>query len=203
MRNRNLAAVAAIAALAACGKPTPGHGDNAAAANNAAASTAASNGIAPTNGGAAANATASAAPAAGVTLNPGEWETVVETAVTGLPPNLPPEAAARMKGQRMASRHCLSPERAAHPGGDFFSGKPVKGCVNNIRMVGGRVQGEMTCKDPRGETSTFAMDGSYGGDAFEAVMKATMTRGGQAMTMTSHSVGRRVAAACSAAAKDD
>jgi hypothetical protein len=201
MRNRNLAALVGIAALAACGKPTPGRSDNA-VANGTGANAAASNGTG-TAAAAAAGTAALPAVAAGATLNPGEWETVVETAVTGLPPNMPPEAAARMKGQRIASRHCLTPERAAHPGGDFFSGKPVPGCVNNMHMTGGRVAGEMTCKDPRGETSTFAIDGTYGGDNFEAMMKAKMTRGGQAMTMTSHTVGHRLAAACSAATKDD
>jgi len=197
MRKTNMAALAALALVAACGKPTPGRSDNGAAANAASANGTAAN-AAP-----AAPAPSSPVQTASVTLNPGEWETVSETAVTGLPANIPPEAAAKMKGQKITSRHCLSPERAAHPGGDFFSGKPVQGCVNNVHMTGGRVQGDMTCKDPQGGTSTFTMDGSYGGDGFEATMKATLTRQGQAMTMTSHTVGRRVAPACSAAAKDD
>jgi hypothetical protein len=198
MRKTNLIAMAAIAMLASCSKPTPARSDNGASANVAAASNAAS-----TSGAAAAPASAAPVQSAAVTLNPGEWETVSETAMTGLPPNMPPEAAARMKAQKIATRHCLSPERAAHPGGDFFSGKPANGCVNNIHMVGGRVQGDMTCKDPRGATSTFTMDGNYGGDGFEATMKAVMARNGQSMTMTSHTVGRRVAATCSAASKDE
>ena len=180
-----VAALAAIAALAACSKPTPGRADSNAAAH------------AP-----GAPAAVASAPAAGeVTLNPGEWETVVETAMSGLPANAPPSVVASAN-HKTTTRNCLTPEKAAHPGADFFGEKGQQGCTNSVTMAGGRSGGTLTCSDPRGATSTMTMDGRYGGDSYELTMKATMARAGQSMTMTSHSVGHRVAPICSAAAQD-
>ena len=184
MGKTKLAALAAIAALSACSKPTPARGDNAASAS--------------------ANAAATAAPAATaseVALNPGEWETVVETAMTGVPANVPPSVAANMN-HKVTTRNCLTPEKAAHPGADFFGDKGRQGCTNGVTMAGGRIGGTLACRDPRGATSTMTLDGRYGGDSYEMTMKATMAQGSQSMTMTSHSVGHRVAPTCSAASKD-
>ena len=169
MRTTALVTMAAVLALGACSKPTPGS-----AAKDG-------NGTAP----------APAASSAEVTLNPGEWETVSETQIAGLA-NLPPEVARRMKDHKVTSRQCLTPEKAAHPGADVFSDKNNKACTNNITMAGGRVQGTLTCKDPQGMASTMTIDGRYGGDSFEMTMKMNSARAGQEMTMTSHSVGRRV-----------
>lgn len=193
--------LALAAALAACGKPTPGRSDN-----NMAATTA-SNAVVPSS-----NATASAAPnpgaapatagaPGGVTLNPGQWETVTESAVTGLPPNMPPAVAAKMKSQKVTSLHCLTPEKAAHPGSDFF-GKASKQCKNDIVMAGGRVSGSMTCNGMGGGSSVVSIDGHYGGDAMDMSMKMSSTSHGQSMTMTSHMVGRRIGE-CPAGAKDE
>lgn len=202
MHKINAVTMSLILALAACSKPTPGRSDNGAVANSAAnGSTAVAN-----SGGPAAAPQGGSAPAAAagpeVKLNPGLWETVAQITRTGLPPNLPPEVAEKMKSQTVTSRHCLSPEKAAHPGGAFLAGAPAKGCTNNISMTGGRVSGSMVCKDPSGGTATFALDGSYGGDAFDMTMKMSMAKGGQSMTMQSHSVSHRVGA-CPAGQKDD
>ncbi|HMC91177.1 MAG TPA: DUF3617 domain-containing protein [Allosphingosinicella sp.] len=186
--------LALAAALAACGKPTPGRSDNGAAANASA------------NAGAPAETATAAAPAkpgapGGVTLNPGQWETVTETAMTGIPAGMPPAVAEKMKSQKMTSRHCLTPEKAAHPGSDFF-GKASKECTNNVVMAGGRVSGSMTCKSPGGSSSVISIDGQYGGDSMEMAMKMDMNSKGQSMSMTSHMVGHRVGE-CPAGAKDD
>lgn len=200
MRKIDAVTISLVLVLAACSKPTPGRSDNGAAVNSA------GNATAP-----AANASSTAAApqpgsasAAGpeVKLNPGQWETVAQITRTGLPPNLPPQVAEKMKSQTVTSRHCLSPEKAAHPGAAFLAGAPAKACTNNIVMAGGRISGSMVCKDPRGGTSTFALDGSYGGDAIDMTMKMSVAQGGQSMTMESHSKGHRVGA-CPAGAKDD
>jgi hypothetical protein len=193
--------LALAAALAGCGKPTPGRSDNGAAptagGNAAAPSTNASASAAPTPG--AAPATAGAP--GGVTLNPGQWETITESAVTGLPPNMPPAVAAKMKSQKATSLHCLTPEKAAHPGSDFF-GKASKQCKNDIVMAGGRVSGSMTCSGLGGDSSVVSIDGHYGGDAMDMSMKMSTNSRGQSMTMTSHMVGRRIGE-CPAGGKDE
>jgi hypothetical protein len=114
---------------------------------------------------------------------------------------MPPAVAEKMKSQKMTSRHCLTPEKAAHPGNDFF-GKASKECTNNVVMAGGRVSGSMTCKTPGGSTSVISIDGQYGGDSMEMAMKMDMNSKGQSMSMTSHMTGHRVGE-CPAGAKDD
>lgn len=187
-------AAAMVAALASCSKPTPGRSDK--SGGNAVRGNAA----------ATAPATASSAGTPGRNpLNPGEWETSVEVKMAGLPANLPPEAAKAMHGMKMVTRHCLTPEEAAKPSGDVFSGKDQKNCTRqDWTMSGGRLHGALVCKGSgSGTTTTMALDGQYGGDSFDVTMVMTGDHGGQSMHMESHSVGRRVADVCSAASKND
>jgi|GEM_PF-4530762 len=212
MRKIGFVALGMAAALAGCSKPTPGHGNAAsggAMANGSAANGAGSN-VSGANGAAANGATAAASAAGGGTatmasaLNPGEWETAIEMKMTGLPANMPPEAAKAMQGMKTVTRHCLTPEKAAKPTGDLFSGKPAQGCSNReFSVSGGRLHGQISCKSPQGTNSTMTMDGQYGGDSFDVTMTMTGEQGGRSMTWQSHSVGHRVAPTCSAAAKDD
>ena len=161
----------AALALGACNKPTPGTG--------------AKDG----NGAAAASAGSTSGE---VTLNPGAWEAVSDIQMAGMT-NLPPQVQERMKkGQRSTHRSCLTPEKAAHPGADFFNDKSNKNCTNNLKMAGGRIDGSMTCKDPRGMASTISMNGTYGGDNYDVSMKMTAERAGEGMTWSSHTVGHRV-----------
>ena len=197
MRKTGWIALGAVAALAACSKPTPGH-DNAAAGGPAANAAAAN----------VATATPSAAPGGAAAtmagaLNPGEWETAIEMKMTGLPANVPPEAAKAMQGMKTVTRHCLTPEKAAKPSGDLF-GKPAQGCSNQqFSLTGGHLHGQVSCKSPQGTNSTMTMDGQYGGDSFDMTMTMTGEQAGRSMTWQSHSVGHRVAPSCSAATKDD
>jgi hypothetical protein len=146
--------------------------------------------------------TASVTPAA-ARLNPGEWETVSEITMAGLPANMPPSVANMMKGTKVTTRHCLTPEQAQRPSGDLFSGKHQENCTRQgFTMNGGRLQGSMTCKDPRGAESTVTMDGQYGGDSFDVTMKMTAAHEGQGMTWSSHTKGHRIGA-CPAGGKTE
>ena len=193
MRTTGLVALGMIAALAACSKPTPGRSNAAASGANGTASASASAGT--PGGGAMSMASA---------LNPGEWETAVEMKMTGLPANMPPEAAKAMQGMKTVTRHCLTPEKAAKPTGDLFSGKAEQGCTNRqFSATGGRLHGEISCKSPQGVNSTMVMDGQYGGDSFDVTMTVSGEQGGRSMSWQSHSVGRRIAPTCSPGSKDD
>jgi hypothetical protein len=192
MGTKTLAVLGLALALGACGKSGNSASGNAAAAGNAAEPT--------------ATAQSGAAAAAGnIQLNPGEWETTSEMQMAGLG-NVPPEAAQAMKGlsRKTTTRHCLTPERARNPGGEMFSGKQQEGCSKQgFTFAGGRVQGSMTCKDPRGMSSTVTMDGQYGGDNFDVTMKMTASGEGRNMTWSAHTIGRRVGACPAGADKDD
>jgi hypothetical protein len=179
--------------LGACGKSGSQAAGNAAAGNAAAPSASAS--AAAPSGAAAGN----------IQLNPGEWETTSQMQMEGLG-NLPPQAAQAMKGlsRTTTTRHCLTPERARNPGGEMFSGKQQEGCSKQgFTFAGGRVQGSMTCKDPRGMASTVTMDGQYGGDNFDVTMKMTASGEGRNMTWSAHTIGRRIGACPAGADKDD
>jgi len=196
MGTKTIAILGLALGLAACGKSGSQAGGNAAATGNAAAP-AASASAGTQSGGATAGGN--------VHLNPGEWETSSEMAMTGLG-NLPPEAARAMKGltHRETSRQCLTPEKAQRPSGDLFAGKLREGCTREgFTFAGGRVQGTMTCKDPRGMASTVAMDGQYGGDSFDVTMKITASGEGRTMVWNSHSVGRRIGPCAPGADKED
>jgi hypothetical protein len=191
-----LAVLGLALALGGCGKSGSQASGNGAAAGNAAAPAASASAEAQGGGTAAAGA---------VQLNPGEWETTSQMTMTGLG-NLPPEAARAMKGlsQKVTTRHCLTPERARNPGGDLFSGKHQEGCSRQgFVFAGGRVQGSMTCKDPRGMASTVTMDGQYSGDSFDVTMKMTASGEGRGMTWNAHTIGRRIGACPAGADKED
>jgi hypothetical protein len=193
---RSTAAVALVmaAALASCSKPTPGRSNAATASGANGAATASTSAPAPSGAGSGAVATA---------LNPGQWETAIEMKMAGLPANAPPEAAKAMQGMKTVTRLCLTPEKAAKPSGDLFSGKPQEGCSHQeFAVTGGRLHGALTCKGASGATSTITMDGQYGGDSFDVTMTMTGNEGGRSATYQTHSVGHRIAPTCSGA-KDD
>jgi hypothetical protein len=185
-----LAAVAAIA-LVGCGK-----------SGNQAAGNAAAPGASESAG----TASGSAAAGGNIHLNPGEWETTADVTIGGLG-NLPPQAAQAMKGltHKVVAHHCLTPEKAAHPSGELFGKDLPEGCAKHaITMSAGAMSGTMTCKDPRtGGTSTTTIDGHFTGDTFDMNMKMAASHGGQNMTMTSHTVGRRIGACPAGGDKED
>jgi hypothetical protein len=203
MRKQIVALAMAAAAMAACSKPTPGRTDNGAAAAPGAPSNAAAPaaGTIVSGSAAAGNSTAAstATAAAAITpLNPGEWETSIETKIAGLPP----QVAKMMSGQKVMVRHCVTPEEAAKPKSDLFTGKKHSNCTGEqLALTGGRLHSVMECKDARGGASTMTMDGQYGGDSYDVSMTISGNDRGRQMRMESHTTGRRVAPSCSAAAE--
>ena len=173
--------LAAAAALVGCSKPTPGNG---AASGNMAAT-----------GGTSAAAGAGAGQAASRTdlkLNPGLWETTVEMSMAGMPESV----ASAMKGTKISTRTCITPEQASKPSGEVFSGKKNKECTYKDYNVGnGVIRGTVVCTGAQGNT-TMAMDGHYSGDSFDLAMKMASSGGpsGGGMQMETRTTGRRVGA---------
>jgi hypothetical protein len=205
MMRKEAIALALAAALAGCSKPTPGRSDNgagaAAGANAAAPANASASGNAAGANTAAAAATgnqAATTTAAVTPLNPGEWETAVEAKISGLPP----QVAKMMAGHKVVGRHCVTPEEAARPKSDMFSGSKHKGCTGEqMSLAGGRIHAVSECKDPRGGHTRVEMDGQYGGDSYDVSVVVSGEQRGQSIHMESHTTGHRVAPTCSAAAK--
>src|SRR5438270_3124229 len=169
MRMKILVAVSLVAALSACGKS----GERASG-----------------NQSAAAKGPAGSGPAVEMKLNPGLWETNVEMAISGAPADL----AGMMKGTKITTRSCITPEQASRPSGEIFSGKQRNGCTySNYSVSGGQVHGEMSCNERNGRGAmTMTMDGQYGGDSFDVTMNVDTRAVGQNMAIGSHTTGRRV-----------
>ena len=196
MRTKTLAVLGLALALGACGKSGSQAGGNGAAGNAAAPGASAS----------AGTASGSVAGGGNIHLNPGEWETTADVTMGGLG-NLPPEAAQAMKGltRKVTAHHCLTAEKAEHPTGELFGKDLPQGCARHaINMSAGSISGTMTCNDPRtGGTSTTTIDGRFTGDTFDMNMNMRASHGGQNMTVTSHTVGRRIGACPPGSDKED
>jgi hypothetical protein len=182
MTTRTAMAAAALVALAACGKSGQQSQSNGSGGNGSATATA------PAQGGGSAPPAA----AARSRLNPGQWEVTVEMAMNGMPADV----ARMMKGTKVTSRSCITPEEANRPNGNIFAGQKANGCTyQDFAVTGGRIHGTMSCagESGRGGHMTMTMDGSYGGDSFDVRTKMDATGGqGTAMSVDSRTVGRRI-----------
>ena len=174
--------LAAAAALAGCSKPTPGNG----AASGYSAAPAGTNGTAAAAAGAAPSKTE-------LKLNPGLWETTIEMSMAGMPESV----ASAMKGTKISTRTCITPEQASKPSGEVFSGKKDKNCTYTDYNVGnGAIRGTIVCTGGAQGKTTMAMDGHYSGDSFDLAMKMASSGGpsGSGMQMETRTSGRRVGA---------
>lgn len=132
-----------------------------------------------------------------VQLKPGQWEgrfTVQDIDM--------PQAPAGMKDQmksvmnQTSLRYCITPEQAANPGGEMFSGQENKNCTyGNFSAAGGKVTGQVSCKGDGG-TMNAAMSGSYAPDRYAIDMDMKMDGGPHAMAMTARSEGKWIGPEC-------
>jgi hypothetical protein len=138
-------------------------------------------------------------------LKPGQWEsslTIDQFDMEGLPPGA---GSAQMQDQMKASmnragiRHCVTPEQAAKPSGDMFSGEQAKGCTyQGFDMAGGTMKGTVICKR-EGSTITSTMAGHYASDSYDMVMDSQMAdgpNGGMSMTMKMRTAGKWIGPDC-------
>lgn len=187
-----LALSAGLIALAACGGPEKKEGGNA-------------SGEAAAAGGSGSDGGALAGGSATLRLEPGEWETIVES-VSVEAPNMPQQArdmmAKAMGGSKMSVRHCVTPEEANRPSGDLFSGRKDGNCTSkDFSVSGGRVQGTITCNDPQAGAVNLVMDGRFDPRSYTVSQTMKTDAAGQTMTIKSRVSGRRVGE-CSAATKE-
>lgn len=140
-----------------------------------------------------------------VQLKPGQWEgrfTVQDIDLSNMP-----GAPAGMKDQmksmmsQTSLKYCVTPEEAANPSGEMFSGQENKDCsYQGFAVSGGTVKGQVSCKADGG-TMTAAMSGTYGGEAYAMDMDMKMAGGpnGAAMAMKARSEGKWIGPNCTTA----
>lgn len=175
MIHRVSAAILATAFLAAC-------------SGQSGTDQAAANGAAPPEAGQTAPATADARLAS---LQPGEWETSVEVLrmeIPGMPAgvNAPTVPA-------VTTRHCLTPEEAAQPSAEFFSGNTDDASCQreNFTIAGGRVNGTINCT-AEGVTIRSEMTGQFAPDSYEMTARTQTTSQGMTMNGETRIRARRV-----------
>ncbi|MCP1468983.1 hypothetical protein J3E64_000654 [Sphingobium sp. OAS761] len=138
-----------------------------------------------------------------VKLKPGQWEgrfTVQDIDLSNMP-GAPAGMEEQMK--RMMSHasvtYCVTPEEAANPGADMFSGQDNKNCkFADFAATGGTVKGRVSCKGDGGSVMNAAMSGSYAPDSYTMDMDMKMEGGPQAMAMKARSEGKWIGAECTA-----
>lgn len=172
---RKAAAFMTIAMLAGCSQ---GGGDG--------------NGTAAAPGGSGGSGGATAA---GVTMQPGQWETRIEV-VNAEMPQLPPGVAVPGM-QPMTARFCLTPEQAANPSADVLGGggrgaNPAGCTTENYSVSGGRISGTSVC-NMGGGTSRTTINGRFTATSYEMTMQSTSDIGGTStnteMRVTAQRVG--------------
>jgi hypothetical protein len=167
---RGIAAVAALM-LVSCG----GHG----AGNN---QQAAANGSAGTTG-------TAAAPGAGLLLQPGAWESVVQMDM----PNMPPEARARMANQ--THRTCMTPEALRDANAIFLGGGMSRNGVNcntsGMTVGGGRINGTVICQ-AQGTETRMTLNGTFTQTSYDMNQHISANTAGHPTDITAHIVAHRV-----------
>lgn len=129
---------------------------------------------------------------AGVTMEPGEWETTVQVVRMSMP-NLPAGASAPTP-PTTTLRNCLTPEQVSQPNAGFLTGNQDSGCTyENMAMRGGRIQGSVQCETGAG-TMRSTFEGQFTPTSYELTQRMQMTGEGAAggMDVESRITGRRI-----------
>lgn len=136
-----------------------------------------------------------------VSLQPGQWEQTIQFTTIDIP-GAPPEAAQMMRAlmsQPQTRSSCMTPEKAANPGGAFGGpeGNEAEGCQFEPNgFAGGRINVRGTCNHPTRGSLTMTMTGSYTSTTMEGQVSQQMqappnTPGPQSIRLEGRVTGRR------------
>ena len=92
-------------------------------------------------------------------FNPGRWESSFTIESMNMP-GMPASAAKAVAGNKTRYATCLTQEKAAKPGSDFFA-KDSKNCTyDHFTMGGGKIDAKMHCGNAGGD-AVVTMKGDY------------------------------------------
>jgi hypothetical protein len=130
-----------------------------------------------------------------VRIEPGLWQ-VNSRVIDASGPNLPRQARAEMLTHARSERNCITPERAAHPEGNFLVMHRGSRCTHqDFSTDGGRVTGRMRCTGGGlPGVMTTSMDGRHGPTEYDVVMRMESTGmpAGADLTVTWRTLARRI-----------
>ena len=141
-----------------------------------------------------------AATAGGEFVRPGKWATSITIEEMNIP-GMPPEFAAKMKEQQVASRpveSCLTAEQAKKPQEGVFAGVDKSCRYDRFTMDDGKIDAAMRC-DQNGTVQTMTMTGTYSPERYDMNMASQVGgTGPQAGTTMKMKVAARRVGACDA-----
>jgi hypothetical protein len=124
-------------------------------------------------------ATAPAARAAGVNVNPGKWDTTIETDISGQLPG---------KDKATHTTKCIKPEDVKEPEAVAQAQQKDKRCTSTV-VSATRDHVAWTYQCPNGSgTGDFV----YAGDSYEATFESTAHRGDRDIKTTTHLKAKRI-----------
>jgi hypothetical protein len=131
-----------------------------------------------------------------VSFLPGQWQSTSELVKMEVP-GMPPEMAKANIGKKTSFAHCMTAEQAARPPADFFTNaNQTTDCkAENFAIVGGKLDGTMTCVDKRTKTNmVMTIQGDYRPTSYAATMTMVTSGapGGGDMKMTATTSGKRI-----------
>jgi hypothetical protein len=124
----------------------------------------------------AAGALAAPAHAAAPNMKEGLWEITTKTEMAGMPQGMKPQVV-----RQCITKKDLEDPRKTTPGGDPKDGRCQ---VTDHKQQGNTSTWNMACKGEGAMTGSGTA--TYNGTSYTGSSKMTMTRGGQAHTMTVH-----------------
>ena len=136
----------------------------------------------------------------GIRLQPGQWETTTEVVAVdapGLPEGgVKDQAMASLKGAPLTVKRCLTAAEAERPGAELFTGTVGEQCTyDRFEMRDGRIEAQMTCTGPQGETLSNRVRGSFTVEDFDLEVVTEGSAGPAAvsgLTVRMRSSGRRL-----------
>ena len=145
------------------------------------------------DGGNGTAAAPSAGPlAAGVAMQPGQWESRLEIVNANMP-QMPPGVT--VPGMQPITRTiCLTPEQAANPGADALAanGQQPAGCrTENFSFANGRIQGTSSC-DHGAIRARSTISGQYTPTSYEMTVRTETESRGTTSTSEMRISARRI-----------
>ncbi len=140
-------------------------------------------------------------------IAPGRWQissTVSDVKLEGVPEQVAAQVKTAMQ-QTVKVEYCVTPEEAAKPSGELFTGKSGNNCsYDRFALGNGRIDAVLRCADPRGGGVVTRINGRYSPEAYQVktAVEARSEANGktEVMTLATEAVGTRIGECKGAAA---
>lgn len=121
-------------------------------------------------------------------FQPGEWESTLATMVPDASSDIEKEISAAAPSTH---RFCVTPQQASRPS-EVVSIGAGEGCVKNVTIANGRIDGTLQCDVPGGSMRS-TLDGTYTSTSYEFSSRLQATEAGRTRdVLTQRVTARRI-----------